>query len=300
MWICPECFMENSANNESCSKCHTIKIDTDPKEKEPTKVEAFAWDQASVKHNLPVSVNLRKHISIKRDDHSQHIYSCIKIGNTLLFTDFINKRLIICNAYGTDIHDIPLSYSPYAITQIDSNTVAVSCKGKIILKIDISTCSITNEITTSRESFGISYYDNNLYIVIDRCLMHVMDLPSEEKRTIPSPLEHIVDITVDKNRMVIIERTSIYCCSLDGTQIWKTKKDNLEDFHSVTTDDEQNVYVTNFKKNNVLVISDDGEHYRELFTDLNELKDPWGIYFDKKDKILLVCNDHDAFLFDVR
>lgn len=264
---------------------------------------------------------MRKQLNIKRDDQSQNIYSCIKIGNTLLFTDYINKRLIICNADGTDIHYIRLSYSPYAITKVDSNTVAVSCQSIIIFIINISTGSVTNEINTSRDCFGISYNDINLYVVIDRRLMYVMDLlceekrtlhlPSkhivditvdktcDEKRTIPLPSEHIVDITVDKNRMVIIERQSIYCCSLDGTQIWKTKKDNLKDLHSVTTDDEQNVYVTNCRENNVLVISNDGEHYRELFTELDELKEPWGIYFDKKDKILLVCNDRDAFLFEV-
>ncbi|CAG2186399.1 unnamed protein product [Mytilus edulis] len=268
---------------------------------EPNK-EAFDEDQAYVKNNLPVSVTLRQQLNItKSSNEIMSISSCIKTGNTLVFTDYSNKRLIICNSDGTDIHHIPLSYKPYYITEIDSNTVAVSCIDSTILIINISTRSVTSTINTSGYCYGISYNDNNLYVVIDRSIIHVMDLTGKVIRTIPIPTDGIHDITVDRDRLVCIDYTSIYCCSLDGKVMWKFKMDKFQDLTRVTTDNEGNVYVTNEETNTVIVVSDDGKHHKELLTESDGLDDPWGIYFDKKENVLLVCNERDgnAFLFDV-
>ncbi|CAG2184819.1 unnamed protein product [Mytilus edulis] len=123
------------------------------------------------------------------------------------------------NPDSTNKHHISLSYQPWCITEIDSNTVAVSClDNKTILIINISTRSVTSTINTSGNC-GISYNDNNLYVVI-----------------VPSDI--ITDITVDRNRLVCIDNTSIYCCSLDGKVMWKFKMDEIQDLRRVTTDDE--------------------------------------------------------------
>ncbi|XP_071147414.1 uncharacterized protein [Mytilus edulis] len=237
------------------------------------------------------------------EDGSQFIDSCIQIGNTLVFTDSNNKRLIICNSDGTDIHYIPLSYQPYYITEIDSNTVAVSCRhNNTILIINISTRSISSTINTSGLCYGISYNDNNLYVVIDWRIIHVMDLTGKVLRTIPLPTDDIFDITVHRDRLVCRERTSTYCCSLDGKVMWKFKMNGFQDLTRVTTDDEGNVYVTNKTAHTVIVVSDDGKHQRELLTKSDGLFRPCGIHYDKKENILLVCNifNGNAFSFDVK
>ncbi|XP_063418377.1 uncharacterized protein LOC134701166 [Mytilus trossulus] len=264
--------------------------------------ESFTQAQAPVKYNLPVSVSLSKQINIKtHDNENLSITSCIKTGNTLVFTDYNDTRLIICNSDGTNKHHIPLSYTPHYITEIDSNTVAVSCDAyRTILIINISTRSVTSTINTSGYCDGISYNDNNLYVVIDRRSIHVIDLTGKVIRTIPVPSDHITDITVDRNRLVYMDYRTIYCCSLDGKVMWKFKKDEIQDLVRVTTDDEGSVYVTDEETHTVIVVSDDGKHHRELLTQSDGLNRPFGIYFDKKENILLVCNRYggNAFLFE--
>ncbi|CAG2210555.1 unnamed protein product [Mytilus edulis] len=273
-------------------------------ENETSKEETFIHDQASVKNNLPVSVTLRKQLNIKQSTNEDlFITTCIKTGNTLVFTDCHNNRLIICNSDGTDIHHIPLSCKPRFITEIDSNTVAVTCRyDNTILIINISTRSITSTIKTSGSCFGISYNDNNLYVVINMDIIHVMDLTGEVIRTIPLPTDYILDITVDRDRLVCINITSIYCCSLDGKLMWEFKNDKFKTLNCVTTDNEGNVYVTDRETHTVLVVSDDGKHHRELLTESDGLDRPCGIYYDKKENILLVCNNFsgNAFPFDVK
>ncbi|VDH95465.1 Hypothetical predicted protein [Mytilus galloprovincialis] len=88
-----------------------------------------------------------------------------------------------------------------------------------------------------------------------------MDLTGKVIRTIPAPSNYIWDITVDRDRLVCIDNTSIYCCSLDGKVMWKFKKDEFQDLTRVTTDNEGNVYVTNEETHTVIVVSDDGKHH---------------------------------------
>ncbi|CAC5407046.1 unnamed protein product [Mytilus coruscus] len=253
-----------------------------PDENTTTTEESFTQAQTPVKYNLPVSVNLRQQLNVKKSKNENvTITNCIKTGNTLVFTDYFNNRLSICNSDGTDIYHIPLSYTPYYMTLVNSNTVAVSCGyDSTILIINISTGSVTSTINTSGICWGISYNDNNLYVVIGG--------------------NGITDITVDRERLVCIDYTSIYCCSLDGKLIWMFKQDKFQDLCSVTTDNEGTVYLTSERTRNVVVVSEDGKLYRELPTESDGLIKPWGIYFDTNDKILLVCNDDDAFLFDVK
>ncbi|XP_076086758.1 uncharacterized protein LOC143057341 [Mytilus galloprovincialis] len=163
--------------------------------------ESFTQAQTPVKYNLPIFVTLRKQLHIKKSKNEiLSITSCIKTGNTLVFTDCDNKRLIICNSDGSDIDHIPLSCKPRFITEIDSNTVAVSCWKSTILIINISTRSITSKINTNGDCYGISYNDNNLYVVIDWRIIHVMNLTGKVIRTIPVPSYNIFDITVDRDR----------------------------------------------------------------------------------------------------
>ncbi|CAC5361992.1 unnamed protein product [Mytilus coruscus] len=249
-----------------------------------TTKESFTQAQTPVKTNLPVSVTLRHQFNIKKSENENLLmFCCIKLDNTLVFTDYDNNRLIICNADGTDIHHIPLSYTPWDMTVVNINTVAVSCRrGSTIQIINISTGSVTSRVNTSGYCYGISYNDNNLYVVIDG--------------------NEIIDITVDRDRLVCIDNTtSIYCCSLDGKLIWKFKQDKFQDLGRVTTDNEGNVYVK-YKTDIVVVISDDGQHHRKLLTKSDGLDRPYGIYFDRKENFLLVSNRDDGkvFLFDVK
>ncbi|CAG2205718.1 unnamed protein product [Mytilus edulis] len=273
-------------------------------EENTTKAEeSFTQAQTPVKPNLPVSVTLLQHLKIKKStNETLNITSCIKIGNTLVFAVYNNNRLIICNSDGTDIHHIPLYYTPHYLTEIDSNTVAVSCTDSNVLIIKISTRCVTSRINISSYCLGISYNDNILCVVIDWNIIHVMDLTGKVIRTIPLPSHDIRDITVDRDRLVCIDYTSIYCCSLDGKIIWKFEKDKFQDLCCVTTDNEGNVYVTDGRTHTVIVVSNDGQRHKEPLTKSDGLYEPNGIYFDKNENILLVCNNKDgkAFLCDVK
>ncbi|CAG2244245.1 unnamed protein product [Mytilus edulis] len=218
-----------------------------------------------------------------------------------MFTDCSQNRLIICNADGTDIHHIPLPYEPFYISEVDSNTVAVSCRNnRTILMINISTCSVISTINTCHNCYGLSYDDDILYVVIDMSIIHVMNLTGKVMRTINLPSDDIRDITVDRDRLICIENKSIYCCSLDGKVRWKFQHELYQD--RVTIDAVGNVYMTDRYTNTLNVVTHDGKRCIKILTKLNGLNQPCGFSFDNKENALLICNIYDgkAFLFDVK
>ncbi|VDI58832.1 Hypothetical predicted protein [Mytilus galloprovincialis] len=231
-------------------------------------------------------------------------YDCVKIGRTCVLTDYKNSQLIICNSDGSDINHIPLPDKPNNLTEINSNTVAVSCRyDKTILIVNITTGTITSKLKTVGNCYGIASDHEYLYVVIVHSMIQVMDLTGTEIRSIPFPVDDIEDITVNRNRLVCIDYNTIYCCSLNGTVIWKFRKsESYQDLRRVTTDDRGTVYVTNGMTDSVVVVSNDGKHFRELITSKYGLNRPSGIHFDKDINSLFVCNDGDgkAFLFYVR
>lgn len=233
----------------------------------------------------------------------------------MVFADYITRQLIIRNVNGTDINHISISYNPQYITEVDSNTVAVSCTSNTeklsytsntectasqICLINISTPFDTRTINPSGICFGISYADNNLYVVIDKKEIQVMDLTGEVRRTIPLPTPDIFDITIDRHRLVCINETTIYHCSLDGKSLWKFKNDGYQGLHRVTTDADGNIYATEYNTETVVAVSADGEQFKELITKADGLNMPFAIYFEKKDNVLLVFNHMNGkgFLFD--
>ncbi|CAC5420792.1 unnamed protein product [Mytilus coruscus] len=285
------------AEGRSMNSKEDNKFDASLSISENIKTTGFTQAQTPVKNYLPVFVSLRQQLNIQHSSSigkdNQDIDDCIKIGNTFVFTDWKHRQLTIYNVARTGIDRIPLRYAPYYITSIDCYTVAVSCTYyKTILIINLSG-SVTSSIETSGYCHGISYNDNNLYVVIGVSIIHMIDMTGKVIRTIPPPSYHIHDITVDRDRLVFINNTSIYCCSLDGKQMWNFKNDKFQDLYRVKTDDERNVYVTDRIKNDVVVISDDGNHHRELLSESDGLYMPLGIYFDKKENILLACNVND-------
>ncbi|XP_052081918.1 uncharacterized protein LOC127719719 [Mytilus californianus] len=268
-----------------------------------TTEKAFAQAQTTVRYNLPVSVTLRQQLNVKKSINvNQNIWDCIKIGDTLAFTESLNNQLIICNADSTNIHHIPLHYKPWYLTEVDSTTVAISCMiDRTILMINISTGNVIDKIETSDYCYGISYNDNTLYVVIGKSIIHVMDLRGNVFRTIYLPADSTVNITADRDRLVCIDKRSIFCWSLDGKLIWTFENGKYESLRGVTTDNKGNVYVTDYYTNAVVEVSDEGKHHREILTKSDSLNHPCGIYFQKKENVLLVCNINDikAFLFDV-
>ncbi|XP_052083318.1 uncharacterized protein LOC127720645 isoform X2 [Mytilus californianus] len=232
------------------------------------------------------------------------ISDCVITNDQLVFTDYFNNILHIYNINGSHNRDIRLSNHPKCISVIKDTDVAVSYNRDIEI-IDINTGELKNTIVTRGVTSGISYQNGLMYVVICHQKIDVMKMTGEIVRSIHCPFQSLyISLSTDTDSLLLTDSLTltVYCCDLYGSVRWKFTNDKMHMPTGVTKDGNGNVYVVCNESNNVVVVSPDGKHHKELLTKKDGLQKPTGIYYDKSNDCLLVCNggNCDAFLFDVK
>ena len=94
---------------------------------------------------------------------------------------------------------------------------------------------------------------------------------------------------------------TVTCCDLHGTTQWEIKDIHvLQSPRGISVDNDGNVYVVGCSTNNIVVISPDGQRYRQLLSSTDGIKNAFVLDYDKSTNRLLIANaSESAFLFDV-
>jgi DNA-binding beta-propeller fold protein YncE len=94
---------------------------------------------------------------------------------------------------------------------------------------------------------------------------------------------------------------TVTCCNLHGTTQWEfTDKRVITSPRGISVDNDGNVYVIGSYYSNVVVISPDGQHHRQLLSSEDDMIYPCVLDYDKSTNRLLVVNgSKSAYLFDV-
>jgi len=105
----------------------------------------------------------------------------------------------------------------------------------------------------------------------------------------------------DKLYYTNVNTHTVTCCDLHGTTQWEFNDERvLQHPYGISIDNDGNVYVVGYSSNNVVVISPDGKHHRQLLSSNDGLSHPIVLDYDKSTNSLLVVNESStAFLFDV-
>ena len=98
------------------------------------------------------------------------------------------------------------------------------------------------------------------------------------------------------------ESHSVVCYRLSGERVWAFRNQKvLLNPMGVAVASSGNVYVVGEGSNNLVVISRDGKHHRELLTEKDGLLDPRALYYNQSNNQILISNLNDkAFLYDLK
>lgn len=235
------------------------------------------------------------------------IKGCTINGDKVLFTDKGNSRIIIHNATGRHVEDIPLSAEPFDITAIDADIVAVTFGRKQYFEIiNINTKAVT-KIPADGNSWGITYESGKLYMILDGHGINVAIMTSSGE-----PIKKIpVSTDFDQTEYMAVFGNSIFftvfipknlvCMDIHGTVEWQFKKSIFNQPRGVTTDTLGNVFVAGFASHNVIAVQKSGSEGREILNKNEGLDYPTSIYCDKMNNRLLVSNLNNghAHLFNI-
>ncbi|CAG2186053.1 unnamed protein product [Mytilus edulis] len=124
----------------------------------------------------------------------------------------------------------------------------------------------------------------------DQSKSEACDLKGNVEGSYRLPSCDVSFVTVDDGRLFCTDRDILYCCDLNGAVIWEFRNEKLTGLHGVTVDGHRNVYVGGEWSNNVVAVSPNGKRCRVILTSADGIDAPRGIYFDKNENRLIVCN----------
>jgi DNA-binding beta-propeller fold protein YncE len=190
----------------------------------------------------------------------------------------------------------------------DTNSVAVSSgviAGKRCINIiDIESQKVMTTISMDTCSLGMAVRGRTIYYCTGYKGLKMLNLNDRSvSDIISSDMSGVFYVATSGDKLYYTNANThiVTCCDLHGTTQWQFKDTRvLHCPFGISVDNDGNVYVVGYGTNNVVVISPDGQHYRQLLTSNDGVSFPRALDYDKSTNRLLVVNERStAFLSDV-
>ncbi|CAG2205877.1 unnamed protein product [Mytilus edulis] len=169
--------------------------------------------------------------------------------------------------------------------------------------VDLTKRKVIHFIDLPSNPFGITFNGTSLICCVSFEDIHVISCKDYSISTIPNTFTNeasYVSTHDDKIFYTKPEQNKVVCCFFDGTPAWVFQdKTNLEYPQGITVDKQGNVFVVGFDSSNVLVLSSDGKHCKQILTKEDGHKLPYAIFNDKIKNQLLVTAGPFAYLYNI-
>ncbi|CAC5423041.1 unnamed protein product [Mytilus coruscus] len=216
----------------------------------------------------------------------------------MVFVNEKQRAIIVVNSDGSLDRKIDFKpYVPHDITYIPKdNTIAITSISSHYIKIiDEDKLRVLKILCVGSNCAGIAYTNGRLIVCgLEKGLIEV-NYPGDSVKTIISctmSTNSYVATLGDKIFYTDLDFGGVFCCDLKGNILWTFPCKNIKSHSGVTADNNGNVFVADFSRNKVFVISSNGQQHRDLLTSVNAVQNPICLIYDRDNKQLLVTKNH--------
>jgi DNA-binding beta-propeller fold protein YncE len=189
----------------------------------------------------------------------------------------------------------------------DTNSVAVSSGGGdngCITILDIESQKVMTTISMDKYNYGMAVRGRTIYYCAGYKGLKMLNLSDRSvSDIISSDMLRVNYLATSGDKLYYTNHSThaVTCCDLHGTTQWEFKDERVLQIPlGISVDNYGNAYVVGYNSSNVVVISPDGQRYRQLLSSTDGLSNPSVLDYDKSTNRLLVINRNGtAFLFDV-
>ncbi|XP_063418442.1 uncharacterized protein LOC134701242 [Mytilus trossulus] len=258
------------------------------------------FEQAQMKINVQTSrsisdikLQLIKSFQIK-SKNEMSVIACIILPNrNLLIANTKDNHLIEYSDTGKLIRDIPVSSQPYGITVIDPDRIVVTYGDTSYIEImNNENFNVENNFRLPKNCWGVSHANGKLYVVYGDSIQ-VLDVSGRQMKTRETASKRISRINVAREKIIYSdwEKKKVYCCQMNGKELWQFENKSMNFPKGLTVDNYQNVFVVGGLFENLTIIQNDESASKTLLTNLDGLRFPSDVYYDKVTHALLICNE---------
>ena len=255
-----------------------------------------------------IQLNLKQKINTK----GTNIRGCSLLPDgRMVFSCYSSDTLRFINKEGIELFQIgkdktgSCTYDTVYIK--DNNSVAVSSgqgRNKCITIIDIESQKVMTTIPMDTYIYGMAVKGRTIYYCAWNKGLKMLNLSDKSvSDIISSDISRVNYVATSSDKLYYTNYSThtVTCCDLHGTTQWEFKDERvLQDPYGISIDNDGNVYVVGCSTNNVMVISPDGQHHRQLLASKDGLPYPHVLDYDTSTNRLLIVNKRStAFLFDV-
>ncbi|XP_021377859.1 uncharacterized protein LOC110465967 [Mizuhopecten yessoensis] len=207
----------------------------------------------------------------------------------IILSDFNNQKLKLFTDKGQYLDELTIRGDPCDLCLVNNNTVAVAVTspgGVRVVKVEGSKLSLSSEINmpNGKDCFGITHTDGRFIVGTDG--------------------EDVYSVTQDGATELLYKYNYICHClthdpvkgdTLVSVSNIKRHTDVMKvgvvrDVTGIDVDREGNIYVCGYSSHNVVQMSGDGTHVRELLTSSDEMEHPWAIAVRDDTFVVTSCN----------
>lgn len=224
----------------------------------------------------------------------------------MVFSCYDQYKIRVTKADGSKDFEIRKIGPTFDVVFIGDDFIAVSSgHSDTINIIDLQKRKLKKSIKVNSNINGVVYKDGNLIGCAMEKGFKMTSLSDESTTTINSnKLSALSYVTTFRDKLfyTYYENHSVTCCDYHGNKLWTfINKSALKGPLGISVDNDGNVFVVGCDSDNLVVISPDGQRFRQLLSSEFGLKYPTAVHYDKsKDKLLVASMQGKACLFDVK
>ncbi|XP_052084448.1 uncharacterized protein LOC127721687 [Mytilus californianus] len=224
----------------------------------------------------------------------------------MVFTCYFKHNVIVLQSDGSIDFAINKFGNTFDVVFIGDNYIAVTSgdSDKINI-IDLKKRKVKKTIKVNSNNAGVVYKDGYLIYCAGEKGLQMVSLSDESITNVTnSKISNLAYVTTSGKKLFYTEcaNNSVTCCDHHGNILWTFCNTSvLISPYGISVDNDGNVFVVGFATQNVVVISPNGQRYRQILSREDGLELPQVLHYDQPTNTLLVANQaKEAWLYEVK
>lgn len=219
--------------------------------------------------------------------------ACFLPDNTLLLAGYQEKTLYVCNKKGEECKKVRIANFPGGVTLYSRTCALVSAWQHGVQKINLDTLKAGDVIKLRGDSSAISSIRNEICVKNGEDHLKIVDIHGRTIRKFPTKYNPWEIYLTDTGPVFYsnLDNNDVYCAFPDGSNYITYSSPDLLDPAGLTVDNEENLYITGSRSDNIHRISSNREAKEIILTAEDGIRAPSGISFNKQTSELLIINE---------
>ncbi|XP_052084450.1 uncharacterized protein LOC127721688 [Mytilus californianus] len=224
----------------------------------------------------------------------------------MVFSCDDQHKVIVLKSDGSKDFEKNKIGNTFDVAFIGDDAIAVTSGGSDKINIiDLKKKKLRKTIKVHSKNDGLVYKDGHLIYCARKKGLQMISLSDESITNVTNnKISNFAYVTTfgDKLLYTNIDNDSVTCCDYHGNILWTFCNTSvLTAPFGISVDNDGNVFVMGYHSHNLVVISPDGQRYRQILSREDGLRFPQVLQYDKSTNTLLVANENNgAWLYEVK